>query len=1019
MRLSRDPERTLTVPISVSRQGGASTSDYTLNPSNARLTFSSGETRKTLTFSAVDDTIDDDDESIVLSFRGTPPAQSSYSNDTATINIIDNDYPTVTPGIHSSSRSISVPEGQDRTITFTLNTAPERTLTIPLSHTERGGASYSDYYVPYSVTFYEDETSKTVQFSAHHDYIDDDDESVVVAFDTPPDGVNSSRQTSTIRILDDDHPSITVSFRETYHEVNEGRGKTLYLDLSAPPERTIDIPLSVYLGHGATASDYSLSATTLRFSRTQTSRSLTFTARNDSDNDDNEYVTVAFENLPPSVSSGYTTTIYIGDTDHPSDITASFISDSYFATEGSNFPIGVRLSAPPERDIRIRLTPTRSGGASSSDFSMPTSLDFTATQTLAYFTFTTHTDTNDETGEEVRISLTSLPSGISSGGTSTVTLSDVEPINATFAETSYSVDEGLSTNIIVNLSVITDRDITLPLTTKHLGGATSADYSVPSSVSFSSGEDSKTITFTAVDDTINDDDESITLSFTNLPNGVTGGPPASIAINDDDFSFTTIQFEVASYTAAEGGHTATIPFILSRQPERTLVIPLTLTGLFGATAADYTAPSSVSFGPTQTRQTIVVQATDDQVALEPYEALQITFGTMPDNSIQPDPDGIVSTTVSLNDNDNAAFDFDKTTLTVTEGTSGTYTVVPHTEPNPNFRLEGFPSQFFTFTPPALVFTPDNWTTQQTMQVVAHTPLTEDQTAGIDPTNPYTSVDERDHDGSGGALYFTTENWNIPQTFTYSTYQQPTGQVQLSLSLNDPQDLPHVSPSPTTHDFFPANWTNPVTITVNVALDDNALDERAVISHETLIAEHDYQHFSGLTYGFADIVVLIDDPDEQLTANYDSTSYSVAEDAHQTVTVTLSPPPNRETVVPLLFQPTGGATADDYTNLPTSLTFATDQTQQTFTFTPVDDDIDDDDEGVLLDFGDLPARVTKGNTATMAIEDNDDPWVTLSIESDSYTLEEGLSHLHRLQPGREPGTHHHHPPVLHVPQRSYR
>ena len=69
VKLSADPERTVTIPINKAEQGGASNQDYSGVPEN--LTFNSGETEKSFVFSATADSIDDDGESIQLSF-GTP-----------------------------------------------------------------------------------------------------------------------------------------------------------------------------------------------------------------------------------------------------------------------------------------------------------------------------------------------------------------------------------------------------------------------------------------------------------------------------------------------------------------------------------------------------------------------------------------------------------------------------------------------------------------------------------------------------------------------------------------------------------------------------------------------------------------------------------------------------------------------------------------------------------------------------------------------------------------------------------
>ncbi len=93
VRLSADPERAVTVALTASGAGGATAGDWSLAP--ARVTFSSGETSKTVTVTAVDDAVDDDGESVVLGFAGLPEGVSPGSRVTATVSIADNDDPAI------------------------------------------------------------------------------------------------------------------------------------------------------------------------------------------------------------------------------------------------------------------------------------------------------------------------------------------------------------------------------------------------------------------------------------------------------------------------------------------------------------------------------------------------------------------------------------------------------------------------------------------------------------------------------------------------------------------------------------------------------------------------------------------------------------------------------------------------------------------------------------------------------------------------------------------------------------
>ena len=76
---------TLTLPIVVAGNGGADATDYSGIPEN--LVFAPGDTEKTITVTIVDDEIDDDGESITLSFDD-PHIRSGGANETAAITII-------------------------------------------------------------------------------------------------------------------------------------------------------------------------------------------------------------------------------------------------------------------------------------------------------------------------------------------------------------------------------------------------------------------------------------------------------------------------------------------------------------------------------------------------------------------------------------------------------------------------------------------------------------------------------------------------------------------------------------------------------------------------------------------------------------------------------------------------------------------------------------------------------------------------------------------------------------------
>ena len=138
------------------------------------------------------------------------------------------------------------------------------------------------------------------------------------------------------------------------------------------------------------------------------------------------------------------------------------------------------------------------------------------------------------------------------------------PITVKLGAASYSVNEGgrVSIPIILSRSAFSARaTISVPILITRQGGADSADFWVPTEVHFSSGS---TITrmdlwFTAEDDLIDDDGESVKLKIGTLQSGVNAGTPneATVTIIDDDLPIDASRFVANDLAAHWTGANAT------------------------------------------------------------------------------------------------------------------------------------------------------------------------------------------------------------------------------------------------------------------------------------------------------------------------------------------------------------------------------------------------------------------------------------------------------------------------------
>ena len=668
--LSADPERTVVIPITPTDQGGASDLDYSGVPPN--VTFDRGETEKTFTLTALHDTVDDDDESVLLTFGTLPTRVTEGVTPEATIAITDDDDPEVKVSFKQSSYPVaesddaSTMEDEENKVEVevVLSADPERTVIIPITPTNQGGASNADYSVPASVTFNRGDTEKTFTFTALHDTVDDDGESVKLTFGVLPVRVTraDTNVETVVNIDDDDKPtSLIVNFEQSSYDVGEGSSVKVKLTLDDDPEMDVTIPITPTNQGGATNADYSGVEANVTFESGDTEKTFTVTAVDDTVDDDDESVKLTFGTLPSIVSAGTIdeTVVNFSDDDVPavtvrfeksSDAVAESDDASTMGEKENEVTVKVILSADPERTVTIPIIWTNQGGASNSDYSgVENNVVFNDGETEKTFTFMATHDTVDDDGESVKLAFGDLPTRVSEGATTETTISindDDDPeVRVRFELGSYPVaesDDGSTSGVMENeveVKVVLDADpertVIIPIDKTDQGGASDLDYSgVPPNVTFDKGETEKTFTFTALHDTVDDDDESVLLTFGDLPTRVSEGATTEtiIRIDDDDDPEVRVRFESDSYTVVEG-NSVEIKAILSADPERIARITIARRDQGETSGADYeVTPRVITFNPGETERIITFTAKSDTVD-DDYDMVRLGFGTLPDRRV--------------------------------------------------------------------------------------------------------------------------------------------------------------------------------------------------------------------------------------------------------------------------------------------------------------------------------------------------------------------------------------------------
>ena len=583
VELSAAPSAPVTIPLTPSRQGGATAADYSGVPPS--VTFQAGQTRRTFTVTATDDSVDDDGESVRIGFGPLPDGFVAGARPTATVALADDDG-AVTEVFFDGAADLTVEEGNVTRVSVYLSEPARATVTIPLTRTHRGGATAADYSgVPASVTFRFRERRKQFTLRTVDDDDNDDNESVRIGFGPLPAGIRASTAshrppTRTVHLEDDDgvnHWNVWFG-QETYTAAEGGAAARVSIHLDAPVEiEPLDVRLTLRYGGGATAADHGSIPDIVTFAVGEQTKTITVAATDDADDDDGESVALWFANPPygrVSIGDGpITATVALADNDGVEPVTVSFGAATYTATEGgSDATVRVELDTAPGRAVTVPLTTDPGGGATAADYSgIPETVTFGASQTARTFTVTATNDSVDDGGESVSTGFGPLPAGVSAGSpaSAAVTLADgsEQTVVVNFGTSTsvvVRVREGVRFRFTLSLDRQPQRPVTIPLEVTHRGGATAADYEgLPASVTFGPSERQADFILRAVLDQEDETGEGLRIDFGPLPPGVrkgSWGPYETVEFVDTDPAAATLSVSGTVLTvdypvALDGGST--------------------------------------------------------------------------------------------------------------------------------------------------------------------------------------------------------------------------------------------------------------------------------------------------------------------------------------------------------------------------------------------------------------------------------------------------------------------------------
>lgn len=575
----------LDVTVDLTFSGTATNlSDYLR--SGVQILIPAGSMTGTLTLTALQDTLDEADETIVVDISNVTNGTESLTQQ-VTATIIDDDAaPSVTLGI--APASIAEAAGT-ATVMVTLSAISGLDVTVDLAFS--GTATNNDDYTrsDTQIVILAGRTSGTVTLTAVQDLLDETNETIVVDINNVANGTELTPQQDSVSIADDDPlPSVTLSILST--TIVEALGTTtVTATLSAISGQDVTVALG-FTGTALNVTDYTCSATQIVIAAGSLTGAITLTTVQDILDETNETIVVDVN----SVTNGtelltQQVTATITDDDAAPSVTLSLLPTTILEAAGTA-TVTATLSAVSGQDVTVDLA--FSGTALNVfDYTRTgTQIVILAGSLSGTITLVAVQDALDETNETIIVDINSVTNGTESltqQVTATITDDDAVP-NVTLGIAPATIAEAASTAIVtVTLSAISGQDVTVDLA---FGGTATnlLDYTRSSTqIVILAGNTSGTATLTAVQDTLNEPTETIIVDISGVTNGTELTlQQDSVSILDDD-ALLAVSLSIAPSTLVEASGTsivtATLPSVSGQDVTVDLIFSGTATNL-----TDYT-----------------------------------------------------------------------------------------------------------------------------------------------------------------------------------------------------------------------------------------------------------------------------------------------------------------------------------------------------------------------------------------------------------------------------------------------
>jgi len=321
--------------------------DYT---SANSISITAGNTTGTAQIGAQQDSLDEEDESIVIDIDSvTNGIESGAQKISATI-IDDDQQPSVTLSIDTST-PLSEATGMAN-LTASLSEVSGRPVMVNLAYTGTAIAG-SDYAKSDAITIPAGNSFAQVALNVIDDALDESDETIVIDISSVHNGAEITAQQVTVSIADDDLPLVTFITAE--QSVAEDAGTvTLSASLDQAAAFAVSVPFSV-TGSATPGADHDLGNGEIIVLANETTGTTAFSVQNDDTAEGAETIIITLGS-PVNAALGTTTvhTVTITDNDNPGFVVSPISGNT--REEGGTATFTLALLSAPIADVGIAIS---------------------------------------------------------------------------------------------------------------------------------------------------------------------------------------------------------------------------------------------------------------------------------------------------------------------------------------------------------------------------------------------------------------------------------------------------------------------------------------------------------------------------------------------------------------------------------------------------------------------------------------------------------------------------------------